>query len=611
MTVATPDVPSADTLRSRGHRALCVVTGDPATVRVTAARWLHNAIHRRWLGDGGPAGFETLSLAGARRWLGSECDALVVDAHHGFDPNAFGAAVGTVRAGGVAVLLCPPLAHWPHSDDAVNARVAPHGTTLTRSRYLARLARLLPNLPCTLLTEEALAAAPPWGRSGSRKIEARETGSRQTGSQPAPPHRPLSPTASEAQRRTVETLADALTPAGALAAVLTADRGRGKSATLGLLAAQLAARGERVVVTAPSRRAAAVLYHHAEAAWPSRWTPEALPFSAPDALPAHGEGVLLVDEAGGLHLNLSAHVLRAWQRVVFAGTVHGYEGTGRGFALRFRQLLADQPHRHLALTLSVPMRWSEHDPLEQCTHALLALDAEAAPPTGTPTPCRIDRDRLAADETALRAVYALLADAHYRTRPLDLRHLLDGPNLHTVVVGDPSQPIAAALVAEEGGFNDPALRDAICAGTRRPRGHLLPQVLAWHCGLDEALSQRWWRVVRIAVHPDHQRRGRGRALLDWLAAEAQQRGIDALGTSFAGDPGVCRFWARAGYAPVYLGQVREATSGLFAVATVLPLSARAAGIARTATRRFGKTVAVRETLSAALKDALNCSGTAL
>ncbi|MEM7376181.1 MAG: GNAT family N-acetyltransferase [Pseudomonadota bacterium] len=541
------------------------------------------------MGDTGPAGFEAISLGGARRWLGSECDALVVDAHHGFDPNAFGAAVGTVRAGGVAVLLCPPLSRWPISDDAVNARVAPHGTRLTRSRYLARLARLLPTLPCTQVTADTLAATPPWRASGSRQAAL---------------HWPLSPTASEAQRRTVETLVDALEPTDAVAAVIKADRGRGKSATLGLLAARLSACGERVAVTAPSRRAADVLYRHAEAAWPTPWTTESLPFTAPDALPERGEGVLLVDEAGALHLNLSARVLRAWRRVVFAGTVHGYEGTGRGFALRFRQLLAGQPHRHLALTLSTPMRWAEHDPLEQCTHALLALDAEAATPCGEPTPCWAVRDRLADDEASLRAVYALLADAHYRTRPLDLRHLLDGPNLRTVIVGAPAQPIAAALVAEEGAFDDPTLREAICAGTRRPRGHLLPQVLAWHHGLGDALNLRWWRVVRIAVHPDHQRRGRGHALLDWLAAEARQRGLDALGSSFAGDPGVCRFWARADYTPVYLGQVREATSGLFAVATVLPLSDRADTVMQAAATAFRQSVRSRDDIAATLERVL-------
>ncbi|BBI72108.1 hypothetical protein HAALTHF_18600n [Vreelandella aquamarina] len=92
--------------------------------------------------------------------------------------------------------------------------------------------------------------------------------------------------------------------------------------------------------------------------------------------------MLLVDEAAAIPASLLARWLAAFPRIAFATTVHGYEGSGRGFALRFRDILDRQAPQWRELTLQAPIRWSAGDPLEAVIQHLLLLDAPL--PKGEP-----------------------------------------------------------------------------------------------------------------------------------------------------------------------------------------------------------------------------------
>ena len=130
--------------------------------------------------------------------------------------------------------------------------------------------------------------------------------------------------------------------------VLTADRGRGKSASLGIAAASLIKEGaEQIIVTAPSMAAADVIFRHAadrlgvaiEKAGVIRWRNSLLMFKAPDELANQQEpcDLLLVDEAAAIPAPLLKRLLNAYARIVFSSTIHGYEGTGRGFSVRISE----------------------------------------------------------------------------------------------------------------------------------------------------------------------------------------------------------------------------------------------------------------------------------
>lgn len=78
-----------------------------------------------------------------------------------------------------------------------------------------------------------------------------------------------------------------------------------------------------------------------------------------EALP----GWLLIDEAAAIPTPLLQRLIAAFPHVLMTTTVQGYEGTGRGFLLKFCTALPDcRIHR-----LDRPLRWASGDPLECCS----------------------------------------------------------------------------------------------------------------------------------------------------------------------------------------------------------------------------------------------------
>jgi tRNA(Met) cytidine acetyltransferase len=114
--------------------------------------------------------------------------------------------------------------------------------------------------------------------------------------------------------------------------------------------------------------------------------------------------------------------------------------------------------------------------------------------------------------------------------------------------------------AVEGGL-DETLAYQVMLGQRRVRGHLLPQSLATHSGFEVAARQRFLRVVRVAVNAESRQQGVGSALVRVARDHAIIAGLDALGTSFGGNPELMGFWQRNRLMPVRLGLTRESSSG--------------------------------------------------
>src|SRR5690554_6372834 len=192
---------------------------------------------------------------------------------------------------------------------------------------------------------------------------------------------------------------------------------------------------------------------------------------------------LLIDEAAAIPAAMLGAWLAAFPRIAFATTVHGYEGSGRGFALRIRKRLERQAPDWQQYHLAAPIRWSVDDPLEPLVNQLLLLDAD--PPAAVPlAPLFLQRwqqAQLAVDEQALRAVFGLLVQAHYRTAPGDMQRLLDEPGLSitTLISGDQIQ--AVSMCVHEGGLA-PDLDERVARGDRNLPGHLLAPSLAAHAG---------------------------------------------------------------------------------------------------------------------------------
>lgn len=573
-----------------GQRRALVLTGG-ADWCLSGAQAVLTALRREqtlWVTTRPPSGVTALSGAQARKALGREVDVLVFDAYSGFDPDAFGAACGTIRAGGLLLLLCPPLADWPRFPDPECARiaVAPYTPAQVSGRFLQRLVTVLSQA-------DGIAVLGQDGRyRASRSVPP---------STHDIPRRPPAPYRTDDQRRAVQAVERVARTQPARPLVLTSDRGRGKSAALGIAAAELLRAGlRRIVVTGPRLSACEAVFAHAAAQLPGastrrgqiRWGEGRLEFVPPDALwltPSAAD-LVLVDEAAAIPAPLLEQFLGRYPRIVFVTTVHGYEGTGRGFDLRFRKVLDAQAPGWEALRLETPVRWAPGDPLEVLVYRALLLDAAPAPEScaaraRADTVERLDRDRLVADEATLAELFGLLVLAHYRTRPYDLRHLLDGPNLAIYVLRAEGHVIGTAVTAAEGGIDEPTAR-AVFEGRRRLRGHLIPQSLAAHGALVQAPRLRYVRIMRIAVHPAAQGRGLGTRLLEAVVRDAAKDGADAVGASFGATPDSLKFWERAQFLPVRLGFTREHTSGTHSVIVLRGLSPAGEALQSAARRRL-------------------------
>lgn len=551
--------------------------------------------HGLWLGEGAPDAVPAIQAGKASSWLGRERQFVVFNAWSGFDVDAFGAISGVVKGGGVMFLLAPVLDQWSLLEDPEHRRITvyPENENRVTGRYIQRLAKLLDKSEhCSLIQQNK---EPVWQALPSLNIE---TETRDDSGYCQTPEQALA----------VEAIKKVVTGHRRRPLVLTADRGRGKSAALGIAAAQLLIHGlSRIVVTGPSLASTEQVFHHAAGCLGSdsfsrgtfsrgkvQWQDKSVQFMAPDEIVGNPVDcdLMLVDEAAALPVPLLESLLRQQSRIVFSSTIHGYEGTGRGFAIRFRKKLDAITPQWRALHIKQAIRWADHDPLEQLIFSSLLLDARPAEDHqvegATSEQCewvRFDRDQLMHDEPMVTQVFGLLVLAHYRTRPFDLRHFLDGPNIEVYGLLYQGHLAGTVLAAREGAI-DASLQEPVWLGQRRVRGHLIPQSLSNHAGIPEAIRQKGLRILRVAVHPAVHRNGLGADMLNRLAQSARDKGFDYLGTSFGATSGLLSFWQNSGYLPVRTGLQREAASGCYSLMMLQALSKAGSELLAEARSRF-------------------------
>ena len=539
-------------LLHRGERRLLLLTGEELACQQHAEQlWLSGGL---WLGNG-PDSVMSQPMQHTMSWLGQEYPLVILNAFCGLSPDMLGAVGGTVRAGGLLVLLMPPLADWPQFADPDYRRYVSQPEEVTRCypHFLQRLQRLLTQDGSVWhwdLSSGTLHHPLPELPAAEWQIIPDRTGCLSTEQHHA--------------RDAVLACAMAARP---YPLVVMADRGRGKSAALGLAAQQLLAQGKRIIVTAPSQQSARTLLQHAG-------QHPALFFYSPEALleqdvPAD---LLLIDEAAAIPAALLRQLQQRYQRVVYATTIHGYEGSGHGFELRMCRWLASQWPQWQQVTLTAPLRWAASDPLEPLLARILLLDADACEPPAPASALKaewITSAQLLQDEDLLRQLFGLLILAHYQTSPTDLRLLLDCPDIEIWLWRDEVAIYGVALLMREGPI-DAALAEQIRAGRRRPRGQLLPQTLLAHCGYLAAAGYRYLRVMRIAIHPACQQQGQGGRFIAALTAHYRLH-ADFLGCSFAATPELLHFWRKQGWQAVRLGLSKDVATGCHAAVLLTAL----------------------------------------
>ncbi len=580
-----------------GHRLTVLISGSPDWAIAQAESLIDD--DSLWIGPSAPAGIPSLGFRRAGEALGGECGRVVVNALSGFDPNALGAAAGRVRGGGCLLLLTPTLADWPWQTDTDMARLVPHPYQASDAgpAYRERLVRCLGEATQLWRIAQDQPFAPP-----PQPDEVRTTDTN------TPP-----PGRTDDQGRAIDRIFAVARGRTRRPLVLRSHRGRGKTSALGLAAAQVLENGlGNVLVTAPRREAVAPLFDRLRETTDAtidndgtvRLGDHQLRFLPPDVLieqhPEQYPGVrlLLIDEAAALPSAMLEALFLTYPRCVFATTEHGYEGSGRGFTLRFLPRLEAMAVSVHHFWLTAPVRWASGDPLERLVDRLLLLDADPAETQSyrslerTHPPQRIAPRELGADEHHLGEWFGLLVSAHYRTTPQDLRQLLDGPASQLWTTQTDDGVIAAAATQDEGNL-PPDLAEAIFHGERRLRGHLLPQTLAAHAGLPDWPGRRGQRIQRIAVHPLARRQGAGRQMVSAIATTARSEGKDFLGVSFGMEDELIAFWAACGMQVLHLGQDRDHASGSEAVVMAEGLTPEGTAAVERAAESFVRQLAAR------------------
>jgi len=391
--------------------------------------------------------------------------------------------------------------------------------------------------------------------------------------------------------------------------VITADRGRGKSCAVGIgligLAHELrrVKHRVRILVTAPNLSNVQSLMELAlKAAEKLNLKPKvirrgglileiqgdgfSLEYWEPAVIPKMQADIVAVDEASGIHVPMLHKIWKAHQRLVFAATIHGYEGAGRGFNIRFLKVVEEDRNTIVKhIDMDEPIRYAKDDPIEKWLFDVLLLDAE---------PAELDERDLedikylklrylkldpawlfsSEGERTLRQLFGIYVMAHYRNEPDDLGMLADAPH-HSIraLATTQGKIVSAVQVAEEGGLDEDEIT-RLLKGEKTP-GNIIPDRMLKHLRIREFGRMKGWRIVRIATHPEVQGRGIGSKMLEYLYEESIERGYDWLGSGFGVNEQLLKFWLKNGFKALHLSPDRNPVSGEYTTLVLKPITPRA------------------------------------
>lgn len=535
--------------------------------------------------------------------LGTEKQLVVFDCYSGINPDNLAQVSGTLAGGGVLILITPSINDWDDwaEHELNNLWVQPYtvedvtrhflkwlSQCLVTDKHLLHFCELKQNELCNSLVlanvEEAHASQRFKGEG-----------------YPADNQTSLNTLAIEQQVSVVDGLSEYLSACVSGCGVLTAARGRGKSAALGMLVNQLS-ESLSVYLTASDKLAV----HQVE-----KFSHQTIQFSQVSQLLAAKidtqTSLLIIDEAASISVELLLKLVVKFPRVVLATTTEGYEGTGQGFKLKFLDSLTNKQFNYKHFTLEQPMRWAAQDPLESWLNKLLFLNHPAqntlqGSQCSEPNKCLAERvsgafaiekitgEALIQQPDLLQALFSLLSQAHYRTTPGDLRVLLDSPNMHIWLAFDctlktqqkSNSLVCACLAACEGaiaqfdpdhqGMDGEALAVAMYRGLRRPRGNLLPQILIAQEGILAAKNQRFVRVVRIATRLDRRCEGVAGQLLERVSQWAAKNAFDYIGANFSLETKLLEFWNKQQFNLVRIGSQLDSVTASYSATVIKPLN---------------------------------------
>ncbi|KRY41141.1 N-acetyltransferase 10 [Trichinella spiralis] len=485
--------------------------------------------------------------------LGNTYGMCVLQDFEAMTPNLLARTIETVEGGGLVVILLHSLhsirqLHAMTMDVHSRYRTEAHQDVVARfnERFLLSLASCK---TCLLLDDElnvlplssAVSAIDPASAEAKQKVASNATELKQlieSMSDAPTVGKLLKQCKTLDQAKVILKLFDVISENNLKHTVsLTAARGRGKSAALGLAAAGAIGFGySNIFVTSPGPENLKTFFQfvckgfdalqfeeHIDYEVVQSINPEfnkavvrinvtrgqrqTIQYIHPtDAIKLGQAELVIIDEAAAIPL-LHVKQLLGPYLVFISSTVNGYEGTGRSLSLKLLQELREQSSKLTAvsksssnisaenfkfqtvggrtlseLTLSESIRYKPGDDVELWLNQLLCLDVTTIP----------------------------------KNSPNDLQMMSDAPAHHLFVLLGPfvqnsnniPEILCVVQVCLEGDLSKASVHTSLTSG-KRPSGDLIPWTLVQQFQDEDFPSLCGARIVRIATHPDYQRMGYG------------------------------------------------------------------------------------------------------
>lgn len=552
--------------------------------------------------------YETLVYEVSEKVLGTTYQVLVMDLTHDLKPNDVGRLLGIVEGGGLVVLLTPPINEWVNAKTLFRMSLTVPQHPEPRYVFIKWFVRKLLEHKGIYIFDVDNGKLIKSGEYREESAASREELRIPDGSIFNRKLYELALTQDQVEviKLIESNFVERVRRGKRVALIVTADRGRGKSCAVGIgivgLINELSKYKNRVRVGVTAHEPLAIqslmrlaikalntlgieyrVIKKGDNVIEIKGSKFSIEYWQPLDIVKLNLDVVVVDEAAGIAVPLLHRIWLNFRRSIFSTTIHGYEGAGRGFSVRFLKRVKEDPNTKLIeYEMTEPIRYSINDPVERFQFDVLLLDAE--PDEIGPDDIKLieaqayeylklkPEELFTEDgEQLLRSLFGIYVLAHYRNEPDDLGMLADAPH-HTIraIRLTSGKVIAAAQLAEEGPIPDEYV-DELLMGGKIP-GNIIPDRLLKHLRRRELGKGVGWRIVRIAVHPSLQGKGIGSFLLKKIIEEARMLGYDWVGSGFGVNRELLNFWLKNGFKVVHISPDRNPVSGEYTVLVIHPLN---------------------------------------
>ncbi len=550
--------------------------------------------------------FEPVTFPETFKIMGKTIDILIINLVHNSNPDDLGRIIGTVRGGGLIIFLAPPYKKWENHRNKFHKKLVTYPYTLEQVKTLFEkrvINKLHEHKGVMIVDVDRGVIIKDFELGFSKKREKKRV---KVPTDIVFARRIYTLCLTQDQVKVVESIDKLFRSKSRNKKILVviADRGRGKSAAVGLSLAGLIdyliknKKRREIVVTAPELSNASILMKFLEVGLKRLYkevnkSAEAegiteisccnlqATFLPPPKIKTKTD-ILVVDEAAGIPLPILYELIGKGEFVVLASTTHGYEGAGRGFSIRLLKKLKESKNLTLKeIKLKEPVRYSGNDPVEKWLYDTLLLDAEPDEITKKDLEC-IEKGELIFEkadlekwflvkEKELRKFIGIYVYAHYRNRPSDAALLADAPHHEAWYVKTKTNKIVNALqVAYEGEFNNGMIEE-IKRG-KDPQGHIIPTLMVKYHRSYIFPFKKGLRVIRIATHPAVMNKGIGSFALKKITEHAKEKGLSWIGSVFGASAELMKFWMKNKFEPVHVTLVKNPISGEYSVCLIKPLT---------------------------------------